>query len=561
VIRRHVLAALATGVEAGDDDAARAALASTDWVLRGAARRSFERALIDAALVSNAMVTASDIEGMRHVLRVAALCVAKNDVDATDRGEVTDAYAKLPPARPTTAPVATIALGVAAALVALSLVWAVVAIRRPHHHTRAPAPLVAGAYLTGGTPARDAELERLFVTELPSLVVQTDADRHTGRDARKPDVRLLRESKLIAARGTALAAAWRDMIDALDRTVDIAVKSHGFHDAESELRASTQAVSDQLAALGIGYHLEADVLTDKRTAHAAIFVYRVEDVVYVRAGGEPRRVLSLRRLDRLNMTHAVLGMQTEELGDPVVLLDQIDDFVERRVLPIVGEGYDYLDGERVSVGAPFTIGDDSYFHSARGLELSRVASEAIHRELNPIFARGGADAVRAAVVASVRRHEARHGLDNDRDEPLRYPAALLANVGPGDGKTARFVLRARAELAAYTSQIASDPVIPQLALWNLANLGFTKERWGTAESYVAVVVIEGLATHLGIATKGPVVHDGQLDRARLAALAAPLAAVPDDQLRAAARELWLDFYGEPFMAIVDPDRLSATLGS
>jgi len=161
----------------------------------------------------------------------------------------------------------------------------------------------------------------------------------------------------------------------------------------------------------------------------------------------------------------------------------------------------------------------------------------------------------------VRRHEARHGLDNDRTDPLRYPAALAAHLGPDDGTAARrrFLLRARAELAAYTSQIASDPLTPQLALWNLANLGFNKEHWGSPESYVAVVVIEGLARRLGITTRGPVVHDGQLDRGRLAALARPLAAESDDALRTATRGLWQDLYAEPFMAIVDPDRIVATL--
>jgi hypothetical protein len=166
------------------------------------------------------------------------------------------------------------------------------------------------------------------------------------------------------------------------------------------------------------------------------------------------------------------------------------------------------------------------------------------------------------VVASVRRHEARHGLDNDREEPLRYPAALAAHFGDDPrGTNQRFILRARAELSAYTSQIASDPIAPQLALWNLANLGFNKDHWGSAESYVAVVVIEGLARHFGLVSRGAVVHDGHLDRGRLAALAAPLAAKSDDDLRAAARELWQDLYNEPFMAIVDPGQIAATLGS
>jgi hypothetical protein len=560
VIRRHVLAALATGVEAGDDDAARAALASTDWVIRGAARRRLESALMDAALVSREMVTASDPDAMRHVQRVAALSLAGHyEIDATSRDEVTDAYRKLAPSQPASAPVATIAVGGAALLVIALFVGAVVSLRTPHRFVR-EAPLPAGAYFMGGTPATDPALEGVLITALPDLVVETDADRLSGRDTRKARVAALRDSPVIAAHGPALANAWRDLVDSLDHSVDVAAKSRGFKDAESEFRARAQAVSDQLASLGLGYHLEANVLTDRRSAHAAIFVFRVEDVVFVRAGGEPRRVLSLRRLDRLNMAHALLGMQTEELGDPVVLLDQIEDYVAQRVLPVLGEGHSSAAG--YSYGAPFALGDDAWFRSRLGLETSTVASEAIRRELAPVAQRAGIEGVRRAVIASVRRHEARHGLDNDREDPLRYPAQLAAHVGVDTGGAQRrFILRARAELSAYTSQIASDPIAPQLALWNLANLGFHKEHWGSAESYVAVVVIEGLARHLGIVAHGPVIHDGQLDRGRLAALARPLAQQSDDALRAAARELWQDLYNEPFMAIVDPGQIAATLGS
>jgi hypothetical protein len=52
VLTRHVLAALADGIAANDDDAARSALARIDPVARGFARRKLGRALIDAELVA-----------------------------------------------------------------------------------------------------------------------------------------------------------------------------------------------------------------------------------------------------------------------------------------------------------------------------------------------------------------------------------------------------------------------------------------------------------------------------------------------------------------------------
>ena len=68
----------------------------------------------------------------------------------------------------------------------------------------------------------------------------------------------------------------------------------------------------------------------RMNGRAAILVFRVEDVVFVRAGGEPRRVLSLRRLDQLNMSHSLLGMQTEELS-----FEEARQVAKDRPMPVV----------------------------------------------------------------------------------------------------------------------------------------------------------------------------------------------------------------------------------
>jgi len=536
VIRRHVLAALAAGVEAGDDNAARERVRHADWVLRGSAKRQLERALIDATLLTGEH-GAADPESMRHVQRVAALTVAGCvDVDAHDRWRVAAAYATLPTSA-TSVPIATILVSSIVALVTIALV--VFSLRTPHRPARAPTPLVSGAFFYGGTPARDAELERFLVDELTTLVIETDADRRQASDApaapsssRQEHAVALRDAKVIAAHGPGLLRAWRDLIDALDRWSALPIGSRRGRQAAAELGRRAQEVSDQFAALGLGYYIQADTIV-RRYAHAALFVYRVEEVVFVRAGGQAHRLLGLRRLDRLNMTHAMLGRQNEELGDPVLLLDQIDAFVTDKVMPTLA-------------GSSYAVGDTR--------TLSFLAGEAIRRELATAL---GDDATRERVTrivaASVRRHEARHAIDIDREKPLRYPKALAAYVGPmpSDDASKRFVLRARAELAAYTSQIGNDPIAPQLALWNLASAAFNRERWGSAESYVAVVIIEGLARQIGVTSPRPVVLQGRLDTSRLAALAEPLAAQSTETLRMAARKLWIELYGEPMLPIVD----------
>jgi hypothetical protein len=412
-----------------------------------------------------------------------------------------------------------------------------VMLRTPHHRDRNAPTMPWGAFATGGKPTTDPVLEQLFGEQLTDFLIRTDEDRHGGTNLRVHAAYSEDIVRALPNYGPGLAHAWAEMIAALDAWSDVPKNSRGYHEAGERLRAAAQGVSDQLAAVGLGYHLEADVFSEHGAAHATVFSFRVEDVVFVRAGGEPRRVLSLRRLDKINVTRGVLGMQTEELGDPVVLLDQIDDFVDSRIANVVSNG-------------EFVLGDQSYAGSDIGERLSSAAGAAIDREL--AFANRNRASITKAVVATVRRHEARHGYDNDHD-PLPYPRVLSHELGDSN---AAFVQRARAELSAYTSQIASDPVTPQLALWNLAQLGFNKDRWASAESYVAVIVISGLARELGLSMPGNVIHDGHIDRSRLAQLALPLAQQSDDALRGAARRLWQHLYEQTLIATQDG---SATL--
>jgi hypothetical protein len=119
------------------------------------------------------------------------------------------------------------------------------------------------------------------------------------------------------------------------------------------------------------------------------------------------------------------------------------------------------------------------------------------------------------------------------------------------GEKDAFALRARLELSAYLSQIASDMWIPQLTLWSLARHAFHGGHTKTEEMIVAVVVIEGLARELQIVAPGPVFHDGEIDRDRLATLVAPIATHTTLELRAAAAALWGELFEDRLVRIVD----------
>ena len=198
----------------------------------------------------------------------------------------------------------------------------------------------------------------------------------------------------------------------------------------------------------------------------------------------------------------------------------------------VGEGYlDSLDG--------------SVSHS-QGDRLTEIESE-----LQRLDAATVATQLQQVVVATVRRHEAQHG--EDGSEGLAYPAVIERNVGPeeiGDRENSHGT-SINAELSAYVSQIANDPVTPKLAFWSLARHAFSEVTWGRAESYVAVFVLEGLAQHLQVASDGPAIHDGKIDRQRLSHIALAVSAAPPAELRKAAAALWTELYHRPFEAIED----------
>jgi hypothetical protein len=312
---------------------------------------------------------------MRHVQRVAALDVAgRSDVDVRDKHAVAETYARLPTAPPSRAPIATAFVATGALATLLAFVWIALAVRTPTRPTRPSMPLPSGAFFHGGTPASDDAIAAFLESELTQLVIETDADRRGSSEGagRSRRVTELRDARVITYRGPGLATAWRALIDSLDAWVNVSSRDVAFRAAIRQLGRRAQDVSEQLAALGLGFYISADVITKGTSARAVLFSYRVEEVAFVRAGGDARRVLSLRRLDRLNLDLALLGRQGDELGDPVVLLDQIEDFATNRVMPV-------LEGET------YRLGDGDWRRSSRvGRQLASDAADAIDRELRAL---------------------------------------------------------------------------------------------------------------------------------------------------------------------------------
>lgn len=546
MIRRHVLAALAIGVEAGDDEAARSALENIEWVLRGLARRRLEKALLDAA-VATGISDFGDKEAVRHWLRAAALIVRAEHEAVVDRARVAAAYGRAAVRAPMQFPLATVITAMLATATATAFGAAtVIAIKTPvgaDVYRRPAPPPPTGVFRDGGVPRRDKGIEHVLKVDLPKLVAMSELSRKGPVDngARDQMVQLLRDEAAFAAHGPTLAIAWRRAIATYERWMVMVPGDRGYIEVSRELRARFDVVSDQLAAVGLGYYIDPEIVSDPHPRRrAGIYSYRIERVAFVRANDRaPIRVLDARRLDPADAGAAILGMKQDELDDPIVLLDSVESKVATQILPVLA-------------GATFPIGNDGWASSTRGRDLAASAAYGIRRELLLALYTAARDPEQAAlrtrelITASVRHHEAQHKLDHDID--LRYPPELSTRLG--DKKNDPFAVRTRYELSAYLSQIASDVWLPQLTLWNLARHGFHKGQ-RREEAFVAVVVIEGLARKLGVPQAGAVIRNGEVDRDRLALLAGPLAQRTTAELRRAAAELWAEMFGAPLVRLYD----------
>ena len=512
MIRRHVLAAIAKGVAAAadGDDVARAALGRIDWVLRGHARRRFEQALIEAALAIG--VIDCDAETTRHLLRAAALVVRRRgDIALADRDRVARAYEETAGVAMPRVPIAS--FGVAAIVLAVSTAVAAASMgadtlpEPPGSYTRPTPPPPVAAYRDGGVPATDAAVETLLL----QIELSPSGSREPAALARWPGV----------------ATAWAAMVGCIERS-GIAAR---------DLRAYVQALSDQFAAAGLAYFVDLEATPPSVTP------YRVEKVTFARAGAERVAVFDVRRLGRPAAGRALLGFKPDGLAVPMVLIDSIEEHVRTQLLP-------------VRDGARYELGDDWWVHTTRGRSAVAAAGRAVRRELAAALGEVSPDdaavRVRKLVLASVRHHEAQHG--REQQHIPAYPEVLARRFGPIQDERGRdnpTAVRARNELSAYTSQIASDMWLPQATLWSLSRHAFQSERRGSVESHAAVIIIEGLARQLGIASPGPAFHGGELDRDRLAALVGPIAERSTIELRSAAARLWAELFDEPLVRLVD----------
>jgi len=366
-----------------------------------------------------------------------------------------------------------------------------------------PPPPATGAFAAGGRPTGgQPALDRAFGKDLPDYAITLDkwaTERRAGHAADDGALAAARQAVLAEdARQVLGDAASTALAALLDRARDVAVAPSGELDrAADALSRAVLAFDDQLAAAGLGYLVDSDVMEylDDGRRLVLLFSFTVEQVVLYRTANGDVRALHLRRLDELNWTYALLGFTSPRRREALILVAQVEERLVDRLLPQFGQDpppfflleeedrqtdwYPLLAARAVEVirgeygvgtgdrNATERLGEllarRKQLFSAwdRGLSRRGISIESptamrldwdYRKELAGLIAEGDLhklaeiekalesevlaasfDAARAVLIRSVERHEVQHRIDNTHADPLPMPAALEEFVGPLTG--------------------------------------------------------------------------------------------------------------------------------
>jgi hypothetical protein len=401
-----------------------------------------------------------------------------------------------------------------------------------------------------------------------------------------------------------LSGAFENLIDATIYAAK--VEESELDDAADSVVKKTLLLNDAIASAGLGFLVEADIQTHSSGRRFIILLsFEVARVVLYRSGGHDVRTLRVNRLDNLDFTYNLLGFTSSRRKDAVVLVDMVEEHVlqllpaldeeaimdpfrlskkdsetewfnplRRLATAIIREELGSAGGEELqTLGALLATRREIYARWDERLETRRASTpeptgldikwkyaeqmeglvtNAAIRELDGIQEKLRKKDMREAFykardhfAQSVDRHETQHRLDYAKLYKLPMPPALALYVGDlpdglaGQGNRASSAL---AEMSAYLSELARDPLTPKINLTLLVRYLLDKGAWGMSESYAALVIVEGLADELGI-EHGSFVVGRSIQRSTVAAVYTKMCEVESEAFRSAAKALWAKFFG------------------
>lgn len=470
----------------------------------------------------------------------------------------------------------------------------------PSSRSRISNPATGGSLQVTG-PARAVFEEALpeFIVGLDRWGKSPEAQAGVGDQELQALRTTLMAALRKASLDTALFEAFERFIDASIEAAK--VEDPELDDAADTLMKKTVVLNEAIASAGLGFFVDADIQSHSSGARTIlIFSFEVARVVLYRSGGHDVRTLRVRRLDNLNFTYSLLGFTSPKRKDAVVLDNKVDEHL-LRLLPALAEDTrmdpfrlstkdsetewfnptrklataiireelgaaggeelqtlgellatrreiyarwnERLSSRRMSVDEPTSLEIKWNY----GKQMEGLVTNAAIRELDGIQKKLGKKDMQAAYAGvhdhfaqSVERHEAQHRLDYAKLYTLPMPPELAEYVGDlpeglaGQGTRAASAL---AEMSAYLSELARDPLTPKLNLTLLVGYLFDKGSWGMGESYAALVIVEGLADELGIEHDHFVIGRS-INRTTIAAVYEKMCKVEPEKFRSAARTLW-----------------------
>ncbi len=256
------------------------------------------------------------------------------------------------------------------ALVAGSAAVVAVALRSseestvPKDATHRPTPPPRGAFATGGAPSgADPALVHALEETLPDWVIALDRLTTAARE-NDPSGFDDAERAMASAREQLLGPKVRNVLgrtgtdrlrDVLDRAKDAAgaARETDAKKAADWFLEAVGAFNDALAAAGHGFYLDGDVISGPNSRRIVLlYMFRVVHVRLFESGTRRIRALQLRRLDKLNWTHRLLGFTSPHLREALVLLDQVDELLVNYVLPALSPGANVELFDEASVQQP-----------------------------------------------------------------------------------------------------------------------------------------------------------------------------------------------------------------
>jgi hypothetical protein len=443
-------------------------------------------------------------------------------------------------------------------------------------------------------------LDEVFGSKIMSFAIALDKHLTAGEADLARAESALAADDVRDALGADAAKALGDVLGAAKKASEASAEDEP---SVKELEIATARFDNAIVRERLPYFLDTSVIVDAARGRRLVLLYEFSIARTDLYTSRDRIVRSvrLRRLDRLNWTHTLLGFVNPYRIQAVVLLDQIDEQLVNHVLPALAadaplpllapeQGAAPADTDPIAARAAkdaraevaalpdldaqaaTELGDALHARralfvkwSARaktlGLRVSlppRLALDMamVEREVGTAFPRAEVDELkqiqtrldraevkhayeilRDGFADSIERHEVQHRLD--AMTPIPFPPQIDALVPPGQGIAGdRLRDRMRAELSAYVSQIARDERTPRTTFTLLARFLVDPRMRGTAESYAALIAMEELARDLGVSGVSPILQHGHLDDARIDLAHKSITAVPPEALRESARRVW-----------------------